>query len=100
MKKSFSRLLLLMVVLFTVSTAASAQIYVRIRPPVPVIVRPPQPSRTHVWIDEEWAPNGRSYRYSGGHWATPPRRGYHRQQGHWKQTRRGNVWVQGRWSRH
>lgn len=99
MKRKFSKLVVLLAILFTVSAAATAQIYVRIHPPVPVIVRPPQPTQNHVWIEEDWSPNGKHYRYSGGRWATPPRRGYHRQPGHWKPTRRGDVWVQGRWSR-
>jgi len=99
MKKNFIKLLLLLIVLFSVSFSASAQIYVSIRPHVPVIVRPPQPSQTHVWVDEEWRPRGRNYRYTGGRWETPPHQGYTRRPGHWQKTRRGNIWIQGTWRR-
>lgn len=71
MKKKLIKLSFLFAILFTVSFSASSQIYVTIRPPVPVIVRPPQPSRVHVWVNEEWEPSGSSYRYSGGHWVPP-----------------------------
>ena len=97
MKKHLKKLLVLMVVLFSVSLSGNAQIYVRIRPPVPVIVRPPQPSQAHVWIEEDWQPRGRNYRYSGGHWVSPPRRGSSYTPGHWRTSRRGNVWVKGSW---
>lgn len=90
----------LVLILFSVSFAASAQIYVKIRPPVPVIVRPPQPSHSHIWINEEWEPNNGSYRYSGGHWAKPPHPHYVRRAGYWKHHHHdGDVWVQGTWIR-
>ncbi len=99
MKKNLIKLIFLIVILFTVSFSVSAQVYVTIRPPVPVIVRPPQPSHTHVWINEEWEPEGSSYRYSGGHWDAPPHPGYYRRPGHWQSNRRGNMWIQGSWGR-
>jgi WXXGXW repeat (2 copies) len=100
MKKKLIKSLFFLVIIFTVSFSASAQIYVKIRPVVPVVtVRPPQPSRNHVWIDEEWEPRGHGYKYSGGHWANPPHRGYTRRSGHWQHSRRGDVWVQGSWRR-
>jgi len=99
MKKRSIKLLFLFAALFTISFSATAQIYVKIRPTFTTVVRPPQPSPRHVWIDEEWTPNGRDYRYTGGHWAVPPRNGYYRREGHWKQGRRGQTWVQGGWNR-
>lgn len=99
MKNKMIRLLLAVIVIFTVSFSASAQIYVKIRPTFRVVQRPQQPSPNHVWIDEDWQPRGRHYRYSGGHWERPPHRGYQRNPGHWQSTRRGNVWVQGTWRR-
>ena len=100
MKKNLFKLFLLTAILFTVSFAASAQVYVRIRPSIPVIERPEQPSRVHVWIGEEWEPNGDGYRYSGGHWATPPHRGYVRRPGHWRRHGQdGERWVAGGWRR-
>ena len=97
MKKRFSKLLFLVALVFTISFSASAQIYVSIRPPVPVIVRPPQPSPVHVWISEEWEPSGSSYKYSGGHWAPPPHSGYYRRPGYWRSSNKGQVWVSGNW---
>ena len=99
MKKLFFKLVLLFVVLITVCLSASAQVYVQIRPVVPVVIRTEQPSRNYVWIDEEWENRGGTYVYVGGHWAPPPRQGYVRRSGHWKHNRRGNVWIQGTWRR-
>lgn len=99
MKKNLVKLMFLVVILFTVSLSASAQIYVKIRPVVPVMVRPPQPSHQHIWIDEEWEPNAGQYRYAGGHWALPPHRGYIRRPGHWKRSNQGQVWIRGSWRR-
>ena len=94
------KLFLLLGFLFFVSVSASAQIYVRVRPAVPVIVRPPQPSSAHVWINEEWEPNGGSYRYAGGHWAAPPHPGYYWRSGHWRRHHQdGEEWVRGGWRR-
>jgi hypothetical protein len=97
MKKKLIKLLLLGAILFSVSPTASAQIYVRIRPTFTVPQRPPRPSNLHIWVNEDWQPDGRSYRYSGGHWEAPPRRGYYRSQGYWKRTRQGQTWVKGQW---
>jgi hypothetical protein len=97
MKKRLSKMFFLMLVAFSISFAASAQIYVQIRPTFPVVVRPPQPSRGYVWVNEEWEPNGNEYRYSGGRWEAPSHPGYYRRQGYWKQSSRGNTWVRGGW---
>lgn len=99
MKKHLIKLLAILVIFFTVSFSASAQIYVTIRPPVPVIVRPPQPSQTYIWVDEDWEPRGKTYRYSGGHWVNPPHQSYKWNPGHWKHHKRGNIWVRGNWKK-
>ncbi len=100
MKKKSLKLLFLLFVLFTVSFSVSSQVYVKIRPTVPLIVRPAQPSHRHVWIDEEWQPDHGSYRYSGGHWDAPPHRGYIRRPGHWRRhDQDGDEWIQGSWRR-
>ena len=90
----FSRMLILGL------PSASAQIYVNVRPVVPVVVRTPQPSPAHVWVDEEWEPYGASYRYVGGYWVSPPHPGYRWERGYWR--RHGNdgeEWVRGHWVR-
>ena len=97
MKNKLSKLFFLAALFFAVSLSASAQIYIKIRPPVPVIVRPPQPSPVYVWVNEEWEPSGSSYRYTGGHWVSPPQHGYYHRPGHWRSSNRGLVWVKGNW---
>ena len=77
MKKRSFILILLAAVFIIVSVSVTAQVYGQIRPPVPVIVRPPQPAPVYVWVNEEWEQEAGAYRYSGGHWAPPP------QPGHW-----------------
>jgi hypothetical protein len=99
MKSKFLKFLVLFAIIFTASFSATAQIYVKIRPVIPITVRPAQPSRDQVWIDEEWEPRGGNYEYSGGHWATPPHRGYYRRPGHWRRSNRGQIWIQGSWGR-
>jgi hypothetical protein len=99
MKKRSIKLLFLVAFLFTVSFSASAQIYVKIRPHFPVLVRPPQPTHAHIWIGEDWESNGGSYKYSGGYWEAPPQRGYYRTAGHWQHTPRGHVWIKGNWKK-
>ncbi len=97
MEKKLFKMMLLSALFITICSSASAQIYVKIRPPVPVIVRPVQPAPAYVWINEEWEPNGGSYRYSGGHWAPPPQPGYYHRSGYWQRTGKGQRWVQGKW---
>jgi WXXGXW repeat (2 copies) len=98
MKKNVIRFLFLSVIIFTVSFSASAQVYVKIRPAAPVVVRSAQPDKSQVWINEEWEPNGGTYRYTGGHWATPSHPGYRWKQGHWRRHHKdGEEWVAGSW---
>jgi hypothetical protein len=100
MRKILTIAMILSFVLVAVSFTASAQIYVTVRPPVPVIVRPVAPSPVHVWIGEEWEERGAQYAYVGGHWAAPP---YPRAiwvSGHWRREgRRGERWIRGHWRR-
>jgi hypothetical protein len=100
MNKIFVRMLILSIMVFFVSFSVSAQVYVKIRPVAPVIVRSAQPDKNQVWIDEEWEPNAGGYRYSGGHWASPPHPGSKWKQGHWKRHHKdGEEWVAGNWSK-
>jgi len=101
MKQKLAKVLVLVAVLFSVSSAASAQIYVKIRPVVPIVVRSERPSPDRVWVDEDWQRNdaGDGYHYSGGHWAAPPSQGQEWRQGHWRHNRHGDRWVEGGWRR-
>jgi len=101
MKKYLFKLFVLSAILVSISFSVSAQVYVRVRPVVPVMERPPRPSPVHVWINEEWEPNANGHEYSyRGHWETPPHPGYIRRPGHWRRHGRdGQEWVPGSWRR-
>lgn len=79
--------------------AAQAQIIVKVRPPRPkvVVVRPAPPSPRHVWVAEDWVVRGNKYYWHGGYWVVPPRPHAVWAPGHWRHTRRGDVWIPGRW---
>ncbi|MBS1587410.1 MAG: YXWGXW repeat-containing protein [Bacteroidetes bacterium] len=97
MRKSV--LLMLMLLGFT-ATQLSAQIVVHVRPPRPhvnVTVRPARPSPRHVWVREDWEPNGNEYRWHGGYWAEPPRPRARWVEGHWRHSRAGYIWIPGHW---
>lgn len=100
MKKQLFKIGILSAIVLAISFTASAQVYVRIRPVAPVIVRTAAPSPRHVWVDEEWEERNGQYVYVGGHWAAPPHPGYAWVPGHWRRYgRRGERWVPGHWRR-
>jgi len=95
--KKLTNLMVVSAILFGASSA-SAQIYVKIRPVVPVVVATGRPSPGYVWIGEEWTEDGGNYRYAGGYWANPPHPGYKWKKGHWNNRKdHGNQWVRGSW---
>ncbi len=89
--------MLLVAVFLTVSFSASAQIFVEIRPKAPVIVKPPQPGPGYMWVNEDWEPYGKTYRYTGGHWARSPYSGSYWRPGYWVGNKQGQKWVKGSW---
>ena len=98
MEKRLLKLVLITGFLVCVYLSSSAQIYVKIRPVVPVVVVTTRPSPAHIWIGEEWREDGGNYRYSGGFWGTPPHPGDQWYAGHWNHHRRhGDRWVSGSW---
>lgn len=100
MKKNFVRMLSIFLVVFGVSLSASAQIYVTVRPAAPVVVRTVQPTPQHVWIQNDWQPNGASYRHTGGRWEAPEKPEYRYHKGYWKRNgKKGHQWVRGGWSK-
>lgn len=100
MKKYLLKIIILIAVTLSVSSAAEAQFVVKIRPGAPVIrVRPAMPSPRHVWVTGEYAWHGGQYVYTDGYWAEPPQPGHRWVEGHWKNTRRGWVWIPGHWRR-
>ena len=98
MKKYFLKSFMLAALVVSVSTVADAQLVIKIRPPMPVvIVRPPMPSPRHVWVEGEYVNNGGRYTYNDGYWEQPKGRYHRRSHGYWKNTKHGYVWVPGRW---
>ena len=74
----------------------SAQIFVRVRPIAPLIVRPAIPSPRHVWIEGEWDWDRRrgEYVYRQGYWMEPrPSREWVPE--FWEDGRDGSRWVGG-----
>jgi hypothetical protein len=100
MKTKLKNLICVLVLLTGMSMTASAQIYVKLRPSRPVIVRTVSPGPQYIWVQDEWEPNGVVYRYSGGHWVIPPQKGVKWKKGHWKKyPKSGYLWVPGKWIR-
>jgi YXWGXW repeat-containing protein len=98
--KNIKRVLFILALALTCGAYGStAQIFVTVRPDRPHYERTVAPGPNHVWIDEEWEPRGNSYVFTGGHWAEPPHRGQHWQQGHWNHNDHGHQWKSGGWRR-
>lgn len=99
MKRATKIITALFILFFGFSLSSSAQVYVRVCPPPPVVVRPPSPHPGHVWVDGEWFYNGRSYQWRDGYWMAPRP---HQQwvPGQWKMTRRGYRWIPGHWRKY
>ena len=99
--KTILRSLLFAGLLISSISYADAQVYVRTRPVIPrtrvVIAHPPAPSPRHIWVREDWRPYRRSYRYTGGYWAAPPRPRVVWVPGYWAARPRGHVWIPGYW---
>lgn len=100
MKKFISKIVVMIAVAMSFSAVADAQLTVRIRPSAPQQrERPMRPSRSHVWVSGEWNNNNGNYAYTNGYWSEPRGRYHRRSEGHWKNTRRGWIWVPGGWRR-
>ena len=98
MKKTQKLLIALALAASCSMYSASAQIYVHIRPIVPVVIRTEPPSQHHIWVNEEWQEVDGQYVFIGGHWAEPPREGYRYTEGHWDHSGRGHRWHNGGWN--
>lgn len=85
--------------LLTGASALDAQIVVNIRPsrPTVVVAKTPAPAASYVWIDEDWAVQGKNYKWKGGYWAAPSKNGAKYNKGYWKKNKKGWHWVPGRW---
>jgi len=103
MKKILRIFVLMAVVSLFAVTKSKAQISISLQLARPAQyeqnerVHPPRPTPNHIWVAEEWAPNGRgSYDYVPGHWNLPPKIGWGA--GRWVQQGGGYVWVPGHWN--
>ena len=98
--KKITKILFISAMIGLGASQAEAQIIVRIHPERPVAVireRPVAPGAHAVWVDEDWIPQGATYAWHGGYWATPPHPGAVFIRGHWRETRRGSIWIPGHW---
>ena len=96
MKNIVSIFAILFTVIITATSCGPSAVVVKERPPLPVYVRPAPPRANYVWIEPSYVRSGRGYVLRQGYWA-PPKYNRPYTQGYWKTTRRGYVWVPGRW---
>jgi len=83
-----------------IAMPVAAQIYVTARPSHPKAVVKHRPVRPvgAVWIEDDWRVHEGHYQFNGRRWETPPGHGMRWRAGHWKSsTRKGYIWVPGRW---
>ncbi len=100
MKKYFSKIVMMLIILISFYAAADAQIIIKVRPGPPAYrIRPVRPSPAYVWMGGNYVWRGNQYVYTDGYWATPPQPGHAWVEGHWKHRRGGWVWIPGHWRR-
>jgi hypothetical protein len=98
--KTMKQTILCLIFLFSAYFNSQAQhVNVRLNFPSNISKRPSgrPPFRDACWIEPEWNWNGSRYDYVPGYWSKPHRNHLKWRAGHWKRTRRGFVWIPGRW---
>jgi hypothetical protein len=89
---------LLCSVLLAGSACASARVYVRVGPPVPIVETiAVAPGPGYVWTPGYYRWDGAAYLWVPGRHALPPRGRAYWVQGHWARERHGWYWVDGHW---
>lgn len=74
---------------------ASAQVYVQIAPPAPIVETVPAPPGSgYVWLHGHYNWNGNRYVWVGGHYE---RHAGQYCEGHWRHDGHGYIWVDGHW---
>lgn len=74
---------------------ASAQVYVQIAPPAPIVETvPAAPGAGYTWVAGYYRWNGTRYVWVHGHYE---RHGGHWCGGHWRHAAGGYYWVEGHW---
>lgn len=80
------------------SSAAFAQVVVRVAPPAPVYERPTvRPGPEYRWHAGYHRWDGGRYVWVPGAWVVPPRPGGVWVAGHWRHRAGGWVWIEGHW---
>ncbi|HTV04799.1 MAG TPA: hypothetical protein VME86_05480 [Acidobacteriaceae bacterium] len=80
------------------TSAAFAQVYVRVAPPPPIVEhRPLRPGPQYVWLGGYHRWNGRVYVWVPGRWVVPPRPAAVWIPGHWAHSPHGYMWISGHW---
>jgi hypothetical protein len=99
MKKHFLAVFVIVVLgMGSFQSLTAQKVYVNVRPHASIVVRTPAPSRSHVWIGDEWTVRGGKYENVPQHWETPPSNRRHWAPGQWrKENGHGNYWVKGHW---
>ena len=97
MKTSSKFLILLLSVSLFVVTDSKAQIYVSKIPVAAKYKLPRQPSKSFVWVSDEWLAGHKKYIYVKGHWAYPPTETSIWVNGIWRKEAKGYVRVPGHW---
>jgi hypothetical protein len=85
-----------------IATAAGAQVYVRVGPPAPpreVVPPPPAEHRDWAWHAGYHRWDGHAYVWVPGSYVAPPYAHARWVPGHWDNTPRGYIWVEGHWVR-
>ena len=95
MKKYFSFLVTLSILVAIFSSCTPAR--VSVRPAAVVRVRPIAPSPRHIWVSGGYVHRHGGYRYTNGYWAAPRGRYNRYVDGYWRPVRRGYRWVPGYW---
>lgn len=91
---------LIVILLFGVITTSKAQhVKVQLNFPSGIAIRPsgPAPFAGAIWIGPEWYWDHGRYVHRNGYWCKPHHGKRQWIPGHWKYTRRGYVWIGGRW---
>ena len=99
MKKYLVSLIVMLVLFGGYAQYVSAQThYVNERPKATVVIRTTAPSKTHVWVSDEWNWHGGRYENVPQHWEAAPAHHKHWVSGEWKhRSHHGNYWVPGHW---
>ena len=103
MKKQFLAVILMSVCIGFSSAALAqvqqVQVYVRVQPVAPVIVRPAAPAPGHIWVEHEYVVRNGAYVHVPGYWAVPPKGRVRWVPGHWKNhSGHGYYWIPGHWA--